>query len=145
MGSKDIKSFRDLEVWNAAMDLVTIAYELAATLPESERFELSAQVRRSSVSIPSNIAEGHARRGRAYRSHVLIALGSTAELDTQLEAAVRLQFLRAVDVQAAVDLIARVGKMLHALARALAQKNLLLVSGLAWVCVTAVDCLRPFH
>jgi four helix bundle protein len=124
MSAKEIKSFRDLEVWNAGMDLVTVAYKLAAMLPESERFVLSAQVRRSSISIPSNIAEGHARRGRAYRNHVLIALGSTAELETHLEAAVRLQFLTAVDVRAAVDLIARVGQMLHGLRRSLQRRTL---------------------
>ena len=127
MGSKEIRSFRDLEVWNAAIDLVTVVYGLADALPASERFELSAQGRRSSVSIPSNIAEGHARRGRAYRNHVLIALGSTAELETQLEVAVRLKFFTPADVQAAVDLIARVGQMLNGLARAPRRRTLVTV------------------
>ena len=122
MVSKEIRSFRDLEVWNTAMELVTVSYRLAMILPDSERFELSAQLRRSSVSIPSNIAEGHARRGRAYRHHVLIALGSTAELETQLEAAVRLQFLTPTDVKHAVDPISQVGQMLHALERALGRR-----------------------
>jgi four helix bundle protein len=124
MGSQEIKSFRDLDVWNVAMDLVVEAYGVAHALPRSEQFELSAQLRRSAVSIASNIAEGHARRGRAYRNHVLIAPGSTAELETQIEAAVRLELLTAAQVRPAVELIARVGQMLHGLARALRRKRL---------------------
>jgi four helix bundle protein len=133
MVSKEIRSFRDLEVWNTAMELVTVAYGLAAMLPDAERFELSAQLRRSSVSIPSNIAEGHARRGRSYRHHILIALGSAAELDTQLEAAVRLRFLTPTDVKHAVDLISQVGQMLHALERALGRRFSATVGALAFL------------
>jgi four helix bundle protein len=55
-----IQSFRDLLVWNAAMDLVLVTYSLAAKLPVTERFVLGSQLRRAAVSIPSNIAEGHA-------------------------------------------------------------------------------------
>ena len=143
MGQNKIKSFRDLEVWNAGMELMTTAYLLAAELPDSERFALSAQVRRSAVSIPSNVAEGHARRGRAYRNHVLIALGSTAELETQLEAAVRLEFLTSAEVQAALDLIARVGQMLHGLERSLLRRNVALQgSGAVSLCATAIASLH---
>ena len=144
MSPKEIRSFKDLEVWNAAMDLVIVVYGLAAALPASERYELSAQVRRSSVSIPSNIAEGHARRGRAYRNHVLIALGSTAELETQLEVAVRLKFLTPADVQEAVDLMARVGQMLHGLARALRRRTLVTVgSAFAFIGIGVAMSLLP--
>jgi four helix bundle protein len=143
MSQKEIKSFRDLDVWNAGMELVTTVYGLATKFPDSERFALSAQVRRSAVSIPSNVAEGHARRGRAYRNHVLIALGSTAELETQLEAAVRLKFLTSADMQAALDLMARVGQMLHGLERSLMRRNLaVLGSGFVSFCATA---LAFFH
>ena len=142
MVSKEIRGFRDLEVWNTAMELVTVAYGLAGMLPDSERFELSAQLRRSSVSIPSNIAEGHARRGRSYRYHVLIALGSTAELETQLEAAVRLQFLTPTDVKRAVDLISQIGQMLHALERALRRRLLANVGSVAFLgCALATSGL----
>ena len=75
-----IVSFRDLDAWKAAMDLVMAAYDVAHQLPTTERFELAAQIRRAAVSIPSNIAEGQATGpGGRYRHHVRIALGSLAE------------------------------------------------------------------
>ena len=114
-----IRSFRDLEVWRASMDLVVEVYALAHALPQSERFQLCAQIRRAAVSIPSNIAEGHARRGKAYRHHVLIALGSQAELDTQIDVAVRLGYVRGPDVAPCVETLGRIGQMLHALERSL--------------------------
>ena len=124
MGKKEIVSFKDLDVWNAGMDLVLLVYELADALPLSERFELSSQLRKAAVSIPSNVAEGHARRGRAYRYHVLVALGSSAEIETQIEVAVRLGFLKATEVQSARTLVGRVGQMLHALERSLKREQI---------------------
>ncbi len=124
MNAKQIRSFKDLDAWTVSMDLVVLVYELARALPRSEQYGLSAQLRRSAVSIPSNVAEGHARRGRAYRNHVLIALGSTAELETQVEAAVRLGFITFGQVSATLDLIARVGQMLNKLAGALRRERL---------------------
>src|SRR3954447_17293151 len=103
-----IRSFRDLRAWNAAMELVLTTYKLAAKLPPAERFALGAQLRRSAVSIPSNIAEGHAGGPRRrYLHHVRIAMGSLAELDTQLEIARRLQFLTSEDVAVVVGVTTR--------------------------------------
>ena len=124
MNAKQIRCFKDLDAWTVSMDLVVLVYELARALPRSEQFGLSAQLRRSAISIPSNVAEGHARRGGAYRNHVLIALGSTAELETQVEAAVRLGFLTFGQVSATLHMIARVGQMLHKLAGALRRERL---------------------
>ena len=74
---KVIRYFRDLEAWQAAMDLAVAAHKLAASLPAAERFELGSQLRRSATSVPSNIAEGHAQRGdRVLLHHIRIALGS---------------------------------------------------------------------
>ena len=71
-----IVSYRDLEAWKAAMNLLLAAYAVARQLPQTERFELSAQMRRAAVSVPSNIAEGQATGpGGRYRHHVRIALG----------------------------------------------------------------------
>lgn len=93
-----IQSFRDLDAWKTAMDLVLTTYALVKKLPAAERFELGAQLRRAAISIPSNIAEGHAcGPRRRYLNHVRIALGSLAELDTQIEIAGRLQLLSAGD------------------------------------------------
>jgi four helix bundle protein len=115
-----INSFRELEVWNLSMAQTTTVYRLTKRFPRSEQFGLTSQMRRSAVSVPANIAEGHNRRSRrAYLNHVGIALGSLAELDTLVELAVRLNF---GDPSESADLkvtIARVGQMLHGLARSL--------------------------
>jgi four helix bundle protein len=102
------------------MDLVLTTYSLAAKLPPAERFALGAQLRRSAISIPSNIAEGHAGGPRRrYLHHVRIAVGSLAELDTQLEIARRLQFLTADDMAIVRQQLTLTGQLLHALAHAL--------------------------
>jgi four helix bundle protein len=95
-GESSIITFRDLETWRAGMDLVVAVYGLTRLLPDSERFVLSAQMRRSALSIPANVAEGQRRRiPRVYLNHVSIALGSEGELETQIELARRLGFVKA--------------------------------------------------
>ena len=79
-----IQSFRDLEVWKKSMDLAERVYVASKDFPQSEAFGLTSQVRRAAVSIPSNIAEGKAVGGQGYRRYVKIALGSDAELQTQI-------------------------------------------------------------
>ena len=143
MAQERILSYRDLEVWNVGMDLVLEVYALIRELPSSERYALSAQLRRSAVSIPSNVAEGYARRGKAYRDHVRIALGSLAELETQIEVAVRLGLLSTSRVAAAVELAKRVGQMLHGLLRSLLRQHIVDVgtSALLLVPIVAVPIL----
>jgi four helix bundle protein len=88
-----VRSYRDLEVWQLSIEVVQLVYHLSADFPPDERYGLTAQMRRAAVSVPSNIAEGHARRSlRAYLNHLGIALGSLGELDTELEIAARLRF-----------------------------------------------------
>jgi four helix bundle protein len=113
-----ILSFRDLDAWNAAMDLVITAYSVAGRLPTSQQYELAAQMRRAAVSIPSNIAEGHASGpGGRYRHHVRIAIGSLAELDTQLELALRLQFVQKETLSTVTQQLTRTRQLLYGLAR----------------------------
>src|SRR5262249_48947373 len=80
----NISSFRDLIAWQKAMDLADLVYDVTETFPKREWFGL-AQMRKSVVSIPSNIAEGHRRRTPRYAYHLEVALGSHGELDTQTE------------------------------------------------------------
>jgi four helix bundle protein len=123
MGIGRIVSYRDLEVWQVAMTLAEHCYALTSRFPKAEQFGLTAQIRRASVSIASNIAEGHARRTRpAYLYHLHIAAGSQAELDTQIELAHRLGFTGDSETIDARDRIASVGRLLHGLIRALEQK-----------------------
>jgi four helix bundle protein len=130
-GKPQIKTFRDLDVWKLGMELVLETYAVAMKLPASEQYELSRQLRRAAVSIPSNIAEGHTRRGRAYRNHVRIALGSMAELETQVEAAIRLGFLTSSNVAGLLQTNARVGQMLFRLSASLTRAQWTVNSSLA--------------
>jgi four helix bundle protein len=119
-----ILSFRDLDAWKAAIELVLAAYDVAHQLPTTERFELAAQMRRAAVSIPSNIAEGQATGpGGRYRHHVRIALGSLAELETQLELALRLKWISAEAHNNLAGHVARTGKLLHGLSRSLWRRR----------------------
>lgn len=86
---------KDLEVWKKGMDLVEKVYTISSTLPDSERFGLTSQMRSAAVSIPSNIAEGSARRSdKELLQFISIAIGSLAELETQYLIAIRLGFLK---------------------------------------------------
>jgi four helix bundle protein len=120
---REIKSYRDLEVWRLGIELVLDFYALTSRFPADERFGLTSQTRRAGVSVPSNVAEGHNRRSpqsnKAYRNHVSIALGSTGELDTLLEVALRLGYVKAEDLRAVNDKLNSVGRMLRRLQQSL--------------------------
>jgi four helix bundle protein len=117
-----IASFRDLTVWKKAITLAEAAYVLATALPRREQFELAAQIRRAAASVPANIAEGHNRHARrAYANHIAIALGSLAETESHVELAVRLRLLDVVEASRFLAQASEVNRMLHGLARALAN------------------------
>lgn len=93
--SNEIKSFRDLIAWRKSMDLCKSIYSLSSVFPDTERFGLTAQIRRAVVSIPSNIAEGYGRnRTQDYLRFLDIARGSLCEVETQLLLAQELGWLR---------------------------------------------------
>jgi four helix bundle protein len=80
-----VKSYEDLDVWQEAMALVEVAYGVSSSFPSDERFGLTSQLRRAVVSVPSNIAEGHARAStRDFLRFPSISMGSLAETRTQL-------------------------------------------------------------
>ena len=140
-----IETFRELEVWQLSMEVVVDCYALTNRLPLEERYGLTRELRRSAVSIPSNIAEGHNRHSRsAYLNHVNIALASQAELDCQMELAVRLTYLRDQDVRDFVSKLARVGQMLHGLQRSLEAKRPMSVLMLALLVACASGILSAF-
>ena len=116
-----IRDYRDLDVWKLAMELAVEAYKLSSLLPRSERFELASQIRRSAVSVPSNIAEGYGRRTTAeYLRFLGIANGSLKELETQAILVERLSLLASPANQLVLALCTRMGQMLTALRRKLA-------------------------
>jgi four helix bundle protein len=123
MRTETVRSFRDLEVWQMAMELTTVVYRLTQGFPREEVFGLSAQLRRSAISIPSNIAEGQGRLNtREFRQFLAIARGSNFELQTQLEIARTLGFGDPKVLEHAEDLSHRIGKMLFKLLTTLKAK-----------------------
>ena len=117
------KSYRDLAVWQVAMDLVVMVYSASSTFPKSELFGLTQQLRRAAVSVPSNIAEGAERRGtKEFLQFVGIALGSLAEVCTLIQIAARLDYLAAENQSGVLEEIIRIESMLHSLRRALESK-----------------------
>ncbi|TDE53950.1 four helix bundle protein [Flavobacterium sp. GT3P67] len=85
---------KDLDVWKKSMDLVVKVYQITQLFPDSEKYGLTSQMRRAAVSIPSNIAEGAARKGdKELMQFLYIAIGSLSELETQYLIAIRLEFI----------------------------------------------------
>ncbi|MDO8343850.1 MAG: four helix bundle protein [Cellvibrio sp.] len=108
------KPHEQLDAWKFSMELVKSVYQLTAVFPIEERFGLAQQMRRAAVSIPSNIAEGAGRNGaQEYLHFIGIARGSLAELETQLQLAVMLDFV--TSDHAAFELADRTGKLLTGL------------------------------
>jgi four helix bundle protein len=115
-----IESYRDLEVWQLAMEIVVEIYRVTRVFPAEEKFGLIAQLRRGAVSIPSNIAEGRGRLGAAeFRRFVSIARGSVAEVETQIGVAVALGFTDANEIAPLSAKLDRLSKMLFSLYRSL--------------------------
>ncbi len=118
-----INSFRDLRVWQLGMKLVEEVYLLTRVFPKAETYGLGNQARRAAVSIPSNIAEGHAREHlKEYLNHISISQGSLAELQTQMEIAARLGYVQEEELSSFREHAVSLAKQLHALRNALSVK-----------------------
>jgi four helix bundle protein len=118
------QAFRNLQVWQRAIQLTVVIYRLTQGFPREEVYGLSSQIRRSAVSIPSNIAEGQGRLSVGEFRHFLgIARGSNHELQTQLEIARSLGFGDSVLINQAESLSQEVGKMIYALLESLHEST----------------------
>ena len=116
--------FRDLVVWQRSMQLAVTVYDLTKHFPREEIYGLTSQMRRSAVSIPSNIAEGQGRANPAeFRQFVSIARGSNCELQTQLELALALKLVDPASINSAQQLSEEVRKMLYGLISSLGQAS----------------------
>ena len=117
-------TYKDLTVWQKSMTLARRIYEITARYPEEERFGLVSQMLRCSVSIPSNIAEGYGRETEREHSHfLLISLGSSNELETQLILSYDFRYVKQQDYQEVIDLNSEVNKMLSSLIYTLKRPN----------------------
>jgi len=116
----EIACYKDLLVWQKAMKLVELIYSATAEFPRNEEFGLVTQMRRAAISIPSNVAEGNVRKStKEYYRFLSIALGSVAELETQVEIAGRLGFMPEAEALLISQKCQEVGKMLNGLRRSI--------------------------
>jgi four helix bundle protein len=125
-----IKSFKELTVWQEAMNLVEMVYQQTINLPKTEMYGLTGQIRRAAVSIPANIAEGNGRKSRnEYLRFLSIANGSIAELETHLLIAERLKLLTKEVSEQLQNQLNSVGRLLSALRKSLVPSPYINVNG----------------
>jgi four helix bundle protein len=118
-----VNSYKDLLVWQQSVDLTVNIYTLTSSFPKSELFGLASQIQRAAVSVPSNIAEGHARDStKEYLRFISIALGSLAEVETQLVIANKLQILNNEMMGELLGKTGEIGRMLRGLQKSLKAK-----------------------
>lgn len=118
-----VNSYRDLTVWQHAMGLAETIYRVTAAFPNRETYALASQLQRAAVSIPSNLAEGHARSStRDYLRFVSIAMGSLAEVETQLELSARLNYITRAQLDQLTIASDELGRMLQGLKTSLQNK-----------------------
>jgi four helix bundle protein len=111
-----IRSYKDLIVWQRAVDFSVKVYRVTKKFPREELYGLTSQIRRSAVSIPSNIAEGQVRSSdAAFANHLEIALGSAAELETQLTIALKVTYLQPLEYENTVSELTEIVRMLYGL------------------------------
>lgn len=119
----EIKSFRDLLVWQKAMDFVVKVYRVSACFPREELYGLTSQVRRAAVSVPSNISEGHGRETTPdFLKFLGIAYGSLNEAQTQILIGERLGFINESQRTDLIDSAGEVARLLNGLRRSLVAK-----------------------
>ncbi|MFC1818269.1 four helix bundle protein [Thermodesulfobacteriota bacterium] len=119
-----LKNFKELKVWEKAYQLCLDLYKATAEFPNEEKYGLSSQMRRSAISIPSNIAEGYGRKTIPdYVRCLYIAYGSTCELETQTLLSGDLNYLNKADQSSLLEKIKEVERMLMALIKSLENKN----------------------
>ncbi|MBP6945721.1 MAG: four helix bundle protein [Candidatus Pacebacteria bacterium] len=106
-------SYRDLVVWQKSKDFVIRLYKITNSFPTEEKFGLTSQMRRSAISIPSNIAEGRGRRSRKdFVQFLYMSVGSLCELETQIEIAKDLRFIKEVEYNDCIASLKEIGRML---------------------------------
>ena len=121
--AEELRSYRDLRVWQKGMDLAAEVYRLSKDWPKEELYGLTSQVRRSAASVPANIAEGYGRQSTAsYSQFLKIARGSLKELETHLLLAERIGLVARGNCREVLEQADDLGKMLGGLIKAVERK-----------------------
>ncbi|MFN6567009.1 four helix bundle protein [Dendronalium sp. ChiSLP03b] len=124
MKESPVRSYRDLKVWQEAMNLGESCYKLTKAFPKEETYGMIIQIRRAGVSIPANIAEGYGRRTRGeYIQFLYIAQGSLKELETHLLLSIRVELTSSPTITSVLNQCESAGKLLLLLIRALENKG----------------------
>ena len=119
---KEIKSFRDLLIWQRGIQLVKEVYEETRNFPKEELYGLTNQIRRPAISIPSNISEGHIRQHKSeFIQFLSIAIGSLAELETQILIAKELGYISNERMEYLINQMNSIGKMIRGLMKKLTK------------------------
>ena len=116
-----MSSYRDLKVWQEAIDLAVLCWGATADFPSEERYVLAAQIRRAAASVPANIAEGEGRSARVFLNHLSIAYGSVREVESHTLLAERLGYVDGPHLNRLLDKTTAIAKMLHKLRASLRQ------------------------
>jgi four helix bundle protein len=120
----EVKSYKDLEVWQKAMDLVVKCYQITIGFPKSEIYGLTSQLQRAAVSIPANIAEGRERKySKEFIQHLSIAYSSLAELETHIQIAQRLNYISSFNTKQLLEQTAEIGRMINGLRKSIEKRK----------------------
>jgi four helix bundle protein len=121
--AENIRSHRDLKVWQLGMDLAETIYEITKSFPREETYGITSQLRRAASSIPANIAEGNGRdSSKEYLRHLSIAVGSLCEVETFLLLALRLNYVSEKQTHSFLELLEEEGRMLRGLQASIRRK-----------------------
>lgn len=119
----NVRSHRDLKVWQLGMDLAETVYEITKSFPREETYGITSQLRRAASSIPANIAEGNGRdSSKEYLRHLSIAVGSLCEVETFLLLALRLNYVSEKQTHSFLELLEEEGRMLRGLQASIRRK-----------------------
>ncbi len=118
-----VKDYKDLRVWQQAMDLVVMVYQQMKMMPREELYGFTDQIKRAVVSVPSNIAEGESRGTKEFIHFLRIAQGSLSELETQLQLSIKLEMLKEIDIKPILENIVSLKRQIYALMNKLKTKN----------------------
>ena len=120
-----MKTHKDLDVWKRSIEIVTSIYQITKSFPKEEIYGLTSQIRRSAISVPSNIAEGAARNHKnEFKQFLYISLSSCSELNTQLTIAQNLNYIDSVGCNALLDELDIISKMLQGLIKSIDKQQI---------------------
>ena len=118
-----VRGYRDLQIWQRSIDAVERCYRLTWTFPREERYGLASQLQRAAVSVPSNIAEGHERNStKSYVYHLGVSRSSVAEVETQIEIAIRLGYVEADRVDDLLNEFDQISRVIATIIRKLDER-----------------------